>query len=166
MPSLLVLELAWRSGADWGSRPASLLWPLLGGNVGVVHARRSTWRVIPSRTQDPLAALNSAGALLSFPSSKWCSSNDVPGQELAWEGAGHTRGFSDKRTPSVGAAMLIPVALGMWPPEDRAHTPPPEDRRSALRDGVVAKLNLWQSLHRVWRALWGRFMPCFFILSI
>ena len=42
----------------------------------------------------------------------------------------------------MGAAMLIPVALGMWPPEDRAHTPPPEDRRSALRDGVVAKLNL------------------------
>ena len=42
----------------------------------------------------------------------------------------------------MGAAMLIPGALGMWPPEDRAHTPPPEDRRSALRDRVVAKLNL------------------------
>ena len=42
----------------------------------------------------------------------------------------------------MGAGTLIPVALGMWLPEDRAHTPPPEDRRSALRDGVVAKLNL------------------------
>ena len=58
------------------------------------------------------------------------------------EGAGYTRRFRDKRTPSVGAGTLIPVALGMWLPEDRAHTPPPEDRRSALRDGVVAKLNL------------------------
>lgn len=42
----------------------------------------------------------------------------------------------------MGAATLIPFALGMWPQEERAHTPPPEDRCSALRDGVVAKLNL------------------------
>ena len=58
------------------------------------------------------------------------------------EGAGYTRRFRDKWTPSVVAGTLIPVALGMWLQEDRAHTPPPEDRRSALRDGVVAKLNL------------------------
>ena len=118
-----------------------------GARTRVPSSGRQILNHCATREAPLLAILNSPDASLFPPQSNVPPMTSLV-KQLAWEAPGRSSTFKDKKTPLHGGSYVFqaPLECGpkrtkRWFPGSRSPgTPPPENKYSALREGVIAKL--------------------------